>query len=65
MGGVSSGCVEKVCVWLMCVCVWPKCVQESSEWVVKKLGGQVGGGQAGVWPKCVRVWPKCVYVYVA
>ena len=59
MGGWSSGwgssgcvvqvcvCVVKVCGQSVCMCVWPKCVQGSSGWVVIWVGGQMGGGSSG------------------
>ena len=37
--GYQVGVWPKVCVWLMCVCMWPKCVQGSSGWLVKWVGG--------------------------
>ena len=69
--GVWSKCVSvvKVCGQSVCMCVWPKCVQGSSGWVVIWVAGQVGvggvkwvgggshgvGGEVGVWPKYVCV----------
>ena len=83
MGEWSSGWRSSVCGWskcaakvCVCVCGLSVCRGQvggwSSVWVVKWVGGQVGGGQVGVWPKCVCVvkvcgqsvcvWPKCVWV---
>ena len=35
--------VVKVCDQSVCMCVWPKCAQGSSRWVVNWVGSQVGG----------------------
>ena len=77
--GVMWVCAPSVCVWSVCgqsvcMCVWPRCVQGSSGWVVMWVGGQVGGRIKWVGVKlvcclsvcvvkvCVCVWPKCVWV---
>ena len=49
-------CVIKVRGQSVCMCVWPKCVSVLNGWVVKWVGGQVGGGSSG----CVA--QVCVYV---